>query len=117
MTPSKRRFIAERALLVSSKGANEKRRITIRITEPWVVQPGEVTFPVDGAVAASSIVVDGLDEAESISYGVDSIQAVNLASNIESLIHRLSARYDFFWSTGEPYFDVPDDGSRKLPKK
>ena len=33
------------------------------------------------------------------------MQAVNLASNIESVIKRLSDKYDFFWGTGEPYFE------------
>lgn len=33
------------------------------------------------------------------------MQAVNLASNIEAVIKRLSDEYDFFWATGEPYFE------------
>jgi hypothetical protein len=47
----------------------------------------------------------GLDEHSFDVYGTDSLQAVNLASNIEAIIKRLSDEYDFFWATGEPYFE------------
>ena len=49
--------------------------------------------------------MEGLDEHSFDVYGTDSMQAVNLASNIESVIKKLSAKYDFFWATGEPYFE------------
>jgi len=69
------------------------------------VNEGEVEFPVDGMAAGCRVVVDGLDEPAFDVYGMDTLQAVSIASNIESLVKRLSSKFDFFWTTGEPYFD------------
>jgi hypothetical protein len=48
---------------------------------------------------------EGLSAYSFDAFGMDSLQAVNLASNIEAVIKRLSEEYEFFWDTGEPYFD------------
>jgi hypothetical protein len=52
------------------------------------------------------IVFDGLPEDELEIYGTDSMQALSLATDIEEVLSRLSKRYDFFWATGEPYFEA-----------
>ncbi len=64
-----------------------------------------VKFPFDGAVAICRVEIEGLTERSFDVYGMDSLQAINLVYNIEKLIRRLSAEYDFYWSSGEPYFD------------
>ena len=38
-------------------------------------------------------------------YGADSIQALQLAVDIEPVLKRLSERYDFYFPSGEGYFD------------
>ncbi len=39
-------------------------------------------------------------------FGADSIQALQLAiSDVEAILKRLSDRYDFFFPTGEAYFE------------
>ena len=105
MIAKTQRYIAERKLLFSKKGGDKRSEVAIRITEPYILRQQDVELPVDGLVASCRISFDGLDEAESVVYGMDSLQAVNLASNIEAVIKRLSNKYDFFWITGEPYFE------------
>jgi len=46
-------------------------------------------------------------------YGMDSLQAVNMASNIDAVLERLGKKYDFYWSSGEPYFDDDNTGPEK----
>lgn len=66
-------------------------------------------------VAGCDVEIDGLDERKINYYGMDSLQAINLASDIDPLIKRLSAKYDFFWLTGEPYFEEENNaGTDKL---
>ncbi len=38
-------------------------------------------------------------------YGADSLQALQLAVDIEPILKRLSNRYDFFFPNGDGYFD------------
>jgi len=105
MTAPKLRYIAERKLLASKKGSDQKIEVVIRITEPYIVQQQEKDFPADGVAAGCRIAIDGIDVPEIVVYGMDSLQAVNLASNIESLLEKRLSGYDFFWTTGEPYFE------------
>jgi hypothetical protein len=100
-----RKYIAERKLLASRKGSEKRLDVTIRITEPFIVQQGDAGFPADGVAAGCRIAIDGIDVPEITVYGMDSLQAVNLASNIESLLQERLSKYDFFWATGEPYFE------------
>ncbi|MGH9344780.1 MAG: hypothetical protein ACRD19_13605 [Terriglobia bacterium] len=99
------RYIAERHLLFSEKNGGVRKKLRVMVCAPRVVAQDEVDFPVDGVVSICHVDMQGLDEHSFDVYGTDSMQAVNLASNIESLIKRLSDKYDFFWATGEPYFE------------
>jgi hypothetical protein len=105
MSPANRRYIAERRLLVSEKGSRKKTDVVIRITEPYSVRQDDVDFPVDGTTSGCHVEIDGLDVPAFDVYGMDSLQALSIASNIESLVKRLSDKFDFFWATGEPYFE------------
>lgn len=99
------KYIAERRLLFSEKNSDTRREFAIRVTAPYVIQQQDVKFPVDGTMAGCHVEIDGLNERDFDVYGMDSLQAINMASDIEPLLKRLSSRYDFFWITGEPYFD------------
>ncbi|WP_177224374.1 hypothetical protein [Pseudomonas citronellolis] len=105
MVGSEVRYIAERVLLLAEKNESRKRQIKIKISEPKIVEQSMVTFPVDGVVAICHVEIEGLEEQSFDVYGADSLQAVSLAADIEMLIERLSSKYDFYWSSGEPYFD------------
>jgi hypothetical protein len=98
-------FIAERKLLYSLKGSGERRNLIIRIGVPYLVKEGMVDFPVGEGFAGCHVEIDGLDETYPEVYGADTVQALNLASNLEPLLKRLQKKYDFYWASGEPYFD------------
>jgi len=99
------KYIAERKLLFSEKGDQTTKEVVIRISEPFIATEENSSFPVDGVASGCHVEIEGLDEPGYDLYGMDSLQAINLASNIEPLIERLSDKYDFFWRTGEPYFE------------
>lgn len=101
----KRRYIAERILLLAEKNTSRTRKIRVKVSEPQIVEQSAVTFPVDGIMSVCHVDVEGLSEHSFDVYGTDSLQAISLAANIEPLIERLSSEYDFYWSSGEPYFD------------
>jgi hypothetical protein len=99
------RYIAERHLLFSRKNDGVRKKLAVGICAPKVVAQDRVQYPVDGVMSVCHVDMEGLDEHSFDVYGTDSMQAVNLASNIEAVIKRLSDEYDFFWATGEPYFE------------
>jgi hypothetical protein len=105
VTTSNLRYIAQRKVFASKKGNAIKQEVVIRITEPYIVQQGDVKFPADGIISGCKVEIEGLDEPGFSVYGMDSLQAINIASNIEPLLQRLSEDYDFFWISGEPYFE------------
>ena len=90
--------IAERQLMFAPKGSSERRMFAIRIGTPYWVDNDEARCPVE---------LDGLPLKEKISDapGMDLMQALELAINIDSLLRKLRNKYDFYWPTGEPYFD------------
>lgn len=104
-------YIAERHLLFSEKGGSAKRNLWVRVSAPSPIDQETVKFPVDDYMAVCHVEFDGLDEHNFDVYGMDSLQAVNMASNIEAVLERLSKKYDFYWSSGEPYFDNDNTGS------
>ena len=62
-------------------------------------------FKFDPGTAGCRIEFDGLPEEPMEVFGADSLQAVHLASNIDSYIKILEKKYDIYWPTGERYFD------------
>jgi len=102
-------FIAERRLLYSPKGSDDRREFVIRIGAPYLVEEHMVDFPIKNGFAGCHVEIEGLSETYSEVYGADSLQAVNLASNVEPFLKRLQKKYDLYWSSGEPYFETLDD--------
>jgi hypothetical protein len=99
------RYIAERHLWFSAKKNGVRKRMLVGLSAPAVVAQDEVKYPVDGVMSKCHVELEGLNEYSFDVFGADSLQAINLASNIEAVIERLSNEYDFFWATGEPYFE------------
>jgi hypothetical protein len=98
--------IAERHLTFSEKGKAERTALVIRIFAPRWVHPASVSFQIAPGTAVCKVAFDGLPEvALGDTFGADSLQALQLASDIESVLKRLSERYDFYFPTGEGYFD------------
>ena len=101
-----KQFIAERKLLYSLKGDNTRKEFVIRLGAPYFVQGGMVNFSVgEEGCWGCHVEIEGLNEKYSEIYGTDSLQAVNIASNVEHFLKRLQEKYDLYWSSGEPYFD------------
>ena len=100
-----KKYIAERKLLFSLKGEPERNEFVIRISEPYQVEQSMVDFPIGEGLAGCSIDMVGLPDKEHDLYGVDSVQALNLATNLEPLLERLQRKYDLYWLSGDPYFE------------
>lgn len=102
-------YIADRKLIYSPKGGDERLNLVIRIGEPFLVEEGSVDFEVAEGVAGCHVEFDGLNgERRETVYGADRLQALQLAVNIEPRLERLRKKYDFFFPSGEPYHEVDD---------
>lgn len=99
------KFVAERTLLFSEKGSTIKKKFSVQISKPLIIEKNMETSSIKAGYFYCQVNIQGLDEQPQKVYGVDSLQAVNLASNIEALIKRLQKKYDIFWLDEESYFD------------
>ena len=80
--------------------------MVIRVFAPKPVDPDSVSLPIGAGTAVCTVEFDGIaDETLGDTYGADSLQALQLAVDIEPVLKRLSKRYDFFFPSGEGYFD------------
>ena len=107
-----KKWIAERDLRYSPKGVDKRRKLVIRISEPYLVKEGTVNFKFAEGTAGCTVEVIGLYDGEAFEnenthevYGADTLQALERASNIEPLLKRLSKKYDIYFPTGESYFE------------
>jgi hypothetical protein len=98
-------YVAERKMLYSEKGSDLRMEFSIRIGAPYAVEPGMVGHPVGEGYAGCHVQIVGLDEKYSEVYGADSVQALNIASNLEPFLRRLQKKYDLYWASGDPYFE------------
>ena len=98
--------VAERKLLYSLKNSDVCKDFTIRIGVPYIVDENKVDFSVGDGLVGCHIETDGLpEEFHHDVYGVDELQAINIASNIEPYLKGLGEKYDIFWGADEPYFE------------
>ncbi len=98
--------IAERKLLYASINTRELRDFTVRVYAPVLLKDGDVSFKVDQGASGCRYDFEGF--AENISdvvYGADSLQALQLATSIDGILRKLTTRYQFYYPSGEPYFD------------
>ncbi len=99
-------YAAERNLLVAKKGSDFRTELSIKVGLPYIVSQNTVNFIVDGEAGACEVDIFGLAEPfNEVTYGADLLQALQLAANIEPVLQRLSNNYDFYFTTGEPYFE------------
>jgi hypothetical protein len=98
--------IAERSLVFCEKGSPERKPLLIRIFAPRPVDPNSDLYRSDADISSCVVEFDGIPDANlGEVYGADSIQALQLAVDIEPVLKRLSERYDFYFPTGEGYFE------------
>ena len=104
-------WIAERTLVFVEKGSTERRELAIRIGCPYVVDPEKVNFQVSQGTAACAVEFVGLEnEYLDQVYGADLLQALQLAADVDPTLKRFAKKYDFFFPTGEPYFEGEESG-------
>ena len=96
--------IAERELLCAPKGGGDRRKLTIRVFAPHQVEEGTVNFEFSPGTSRCVVDFDGIDEQVEF-FGMDSLQALEMVSKLDRYLAGFSQRYNFYWMTGEPYFD------------
>jgi len=97
--------VAMRNLMFTRKGESRRHRVSVRIHKPFEVQIGDVNFDFSVGTACCRIQFEGLDEPDYSVYGVDTLHALELASNIDPILGTMSKSYDFYFDTGEKYFE------------
>lgn len=99
------KYIAYRELICSHKKTHVTKKIIVKISEPYTATQDQVDFPVDGIISGCHVEIDGIEEAGADFFGMDSLQAINIASNIDPYLERLRNKFEFFWLNGDAYFD------------
>lgn len=98
--------IASRQLHYTRIGESDRRLVTILINAPYLLTDENADIAFDEGTARCLFSFDGLDERGMQVTGADTLQAVELAINaVEPTLRRLSKKYEFYFLTGEPYFD------------
>jgi hypothetical protein len=105
MCSKQRDTVAKRELMFSFKGESVRRKVTVRVHRPVEVQPGDVSFDFSAGTACCRVEFEGLDEPEYVAHGADTLQALALAVDIDPILRGMSKRYDFYFDTGEDYFE------------
>jgi len=100
-----KRFVAQRELLYSLKGGKDRRRLVIRVGAPREVNRLAADVAFDEGASICTIEFDGLDIGSIDVHGIDPLHALSLATDVDSYLRGLTATHDFFWPTGEPYFE------------
>lgn len=93
-----KKIIAERKLIFVPKGTKTRKELIIRIGAPYWLEDGVAACPVEW---------DGLFKKEELAdtRGMDLLQALHMAADIDPLLEKLRSKYDFYWPTGESYHD------------
>jgi hypothetical protein len=62
-------------------------------------------FSFDPGAAGCTISFDGLQTESIETHGIDALHALAQAIDIDTYLRGMGKQYDFYWATGEPYFD------------
>jgi len=99
------KIIATRELLFSHAGETKRQPLVLKILAPEPIKEHQVNFKFDDGAAVCSVEFDGLPEPNIEMHGVDTLHALKQAVDVDPILKSMCGRYDFFWHTGEPYFD------------
>jgi hypothetical protein len=93
---------------------SNRNNFQIRISEPYLVEKSMVNFEIAPGTTGCTIKFIGFKGGEVFEegnthevYGIDSMQAVQIATNVDPTLKRLSKKYDIYFPSGESYFE-PD---------
>jgi hypothetical protein len=88
--------IAGRNLFFTTKHGSEKKELVSHIGAPYRDEDGMARCPIEWT---------GFSEEFAQIVGVDSLQALQPATNVDSVPNRLRNKHDLFWPSGESHFD------------
>lgn len=97
--------VARRELRYSIKGESARYPFEVLIYKPIRLKPGDLNFPLNEGAASCKIEFKGLDECGHVTHGADTLQALELAVNVDPILRRMAEKYDFYFGTGEDYFE------------
>lgn len=88
-------YIAERILILEDIKSGEKRNLTIRIGLP--------TWDENNEFASCMVEYEGLLKNIADVRAMDTLHAIELASNVDLVLRGYTDKYRFYWSDGELY--------------
>jgi hypothetical protein len=100
-----RNFIAQRELLYSLKGDSHRRLLVVRVSAPYLIDRDTAGFSADTGSAACTVEFDGIEIGAIEVNGIDPLHALSLAIDVDAYLKGMKDRYEFYWATGEPYFE------------
>ena len=99
-------WIAKRDLEYSRKGSSERLNLSICVFAPFELTEGSVNFAFQPGAAGCIVQTFGLPkDVTETAYGADTIQALELACNVDGLLRRFRREFDLYFPDGEPYFE------------
>ncbi len=100
-------LVASRSLRFKNRNSNESGELVVEIYKPYLLKEGMVEFPVSVGNAGCSLRVTGLDTERYNDeiYGMDSLQAISMAVDVEGILKKISETYELFFQDGDPYFE------------
>jgi hypothetical protein len=102
---TKPNFIAQRELLFSKKGEAGRSKVIVRIAAPYPVRRTADGTQLDEGAAACEIAFEGLGIESIEVHGADMVHALAQAVDIDVYLRGFAKKFDFYWPSGEPYFD------------
>lgn len=98
-------WIAKRRLRAVSKADGQETVVTIKVSRPALsaLAPGGGSANPDEAYCWVDF--EGTEQPALKVYGADELQALELASNLDPILEAMRSHYDFYWESGEKYFD------------
>ena len=99
--------VATRELEFSPKGETARSPLTIEVFKPFQLQPGQVSFNFAPGTSGCRVEFKGLGTSKfnSIFYGADLLQALQLATDIDPILRRINKEYELYFLDGESYFE------------
>jgi hypothetical protein len=91
------KYIAVRKLIAVSLDSGERKEVTYRVGYPYWTEGDEF--------ASCPVVFEGMFDQLADTKGIDELQALHLASDLDGILRVLRNKYQFYWQSGEPYFD------------
>ena len=88
------------------RGSSDRKPLVVQIYAPFDVEAGSVGFDIGEGASGCKYEIVGLPEnVTDTVYGADSIQALQLAMAIDGPLSSFRDRYEFYFASGEPYFE------------